>query len=210
MIPLPQKSLLYIADPMCSWCWGFSPVMETIRQRYQDQVPIELLVGGLRPGNTERFDEHRRDYILGHWRAVHERTGQPFNFDFQMGPDFIYDTEPASRAVVVVRTLNATQVFPYFRTIQHTFYVENQDVTNESVLRDLAQTQGVAPGLFSESFHNSELRQKVWQEFDRCRQFEISGFPSLVALDNETSTALTHGYQSAEELFPKIDEWLKV
>jgi len=98
MTGTPTKTLLYIADPMCSWCWGFSPVMEAIEKKYQDHVNIQLLVGGLRPGNTERFDEHRKEYILGHWRAVHQRTGQPFNFDFQMGPDFTYDTEPASRA----------------------------------------------------------------------------------------------------------------
>jgi putative protein-disulfide isomerase len=206
----PNKSLVYIADPMCSWCWGFSPEMELIYERYRNQVRVELLVGGLRPGNTERFDEHRREYILGHWRAVHQRTSQPFNFDFRMDSNFTYDTEPSSRAVVAVRALDSTQVFSYFRTIQRAFYVENQDVTKEGVLRDLAHSHGIDSQAFDESFHNPELRQKVWQEFDRCRQLEIGGFPSLVALDGEQSIALAHGYQPATELFPKIDEWLKV
>lgn len=183
--------------------------METVRQQYQDQMPIELLVGGLRPGNTERFDEHRRDYVLAHWRAVHQRTKQLFNFEFQMDPDFTYDTEPASRAVVVVRTLNPTKVFPYFRAIQHAFYVEKHDVTKEGVLKNLAETHGIAPSLFSESFHNSEMRRKVWQEFDRCRQLGISGFPSLLAMDEDTPTVLAHGYLPKEELIPNIDEWLK-
>ncbi|MDA0739217.1 MAG: DsbA family protein [Nitrospirae bacterium] len=208
MVHRSDKSLLYIADPMCSWCWGFSPVMEAIESTYGDRVSLSLLVGGLRPGNTERFDSHRRDYILGHWHAVHERTSQPFNFEFHMGADFTYDTEPSSRAVVAMRTIQPTQVFSYFRAIQYAFYVENQDVTKEGVLTDLAEDQEIDRGVFEISFKNQELKQQVWDEFDRCRQLEISGFPSLLAMDGETPTALAHGYLPMEELQPKIEQWL--
>lgn len=182
--------------------------MEAIESTFGDRVAINLKVGGLRPGNTERFDEHRRDYILGHWRAVHERTSQPFNFEFRMGEDFTYDTEPSSRAVVTMRTIQPTQVFPYFRAIQRAFYVENKDVTKEGVLTNIATTHGVDRDLFEASFNHQELKQQVWDEFDQCRQLEISGFPSLLAMDGETPTALAHGYQPMEELQPKIEQWL--
>lgn len=203
-----NKLLLYIADPMCSWCWGFSPVMESIHEQYQDQVTIELRVGGLRPGNTERFDEHRREYTLEHWRAVHQRTSQPFNFEFHMGTDFTYDTEPSSRAVIAMRTIQSSEVFSFFHSIQRAFYVENLDVTKETVLTDIAATHRVDRDTFKKSFNNQELKRQVWEEFDRCRQLEISGFPSLVAMDGETPTALTHGYVPLEELQPKIEQWL--
>src|SRR5680860_227043 len=137
------KSLIYVVDPMCSWCWGFSLVFQDILQRYQDQVQIQLMLGGLRPGNTERFDEQRRAYILSHWHAVHERTGQPFNFDFQPEPSFTYDTEPPSRAVVVVRQLAPEKEFVFVKSVQEAFYVKNANVTQEKILADLASAQGV-------------------------------------------------------------------
>lgn len=208
MFSLP-KTLLYIADPMCSWCWGFSPVMEAIGKKYQDHVNIQLLVGGLRPGNTERFNEHRREYILGHWRAVHQRTGQPFNFDFQMGPDFTYDTEPASRAVVAVRKLQADQVFHFFQDVQRAFYVENLNVTKVEVLADLASSRGIDREQFLTSFQSAELRKNVLEEFDSCRKLDISGFPTLLAQDGQQTTPLAHGYQPIEALIPLIDEWLE-
>ncbi len=182
--------------------------MEAIQEKYQREVHLELLVGGLRPGNTERFDAHRRDTILGHWRAVHERTAQPFHFDFHMGEDFTYDTEPASRAVVVVRTLNPKQAFPYFKAIQRAFYVEHQDVTKEAVLTKLALTQEVEQETFQKSFNHSDIKQKVWDEFGRCRELGISGFPSLFALDGDSPTPLSHGYLPLEELAPKIEAWV--
>lgn len=203
-----SPSLLYVTDPMCSWCWGFSPVMEAVRQRYQHRLVIEVLVGGLRPGNTERFDEQRRQYILGHWHAVHDRTGQPFNFACQMASDFTYDTEPAARAVVAVREIDASRVFPYLHDVQEAFYMKNVDVTKETVLADLAQSQGMTKEPFLESFRSTELKKIVWSEFDQVRQWGVSGFPTLLAQQDTETTILTHGYQSIDVLAPIIETWL--
>ena len=44
--------LWYFADPMCSWCWGFSPAIDVLRDEYRDRIKIALVLGGLRPGET--------------------------------------------------------------------------------------------------------------------------------------------------------------
>ncbi len=208
---MPQatnKTLLYITDPMCSWCWGFSPVMEQIIETYRDHLPLQILVGGLRPGNTERFDDSRRDYILGHWHTVHERTGQPFDFTFQMGPDFTYNTEPASRALLIVRDLSPSQTFPFLKVLQKAFYVYNQDVTKEEILMELASSYVDEPHQFLERFHSTHTKQEVWKEFDYCRQLGVEGFPTLLGKEGEHLTPISHGYQPIEILAPIIDSWL--
>ena len=45
-----SKHLLYIADPMCSWCYGFAPVITEIAQRLAGLAPVRVVMGGLRPG----------------------------------------------------------------------------------------------------------------------------------------------------------------
>ncbi|WP_447971077.1 DsbA family protein [Nitrospira sp. M1] len=200
--------LVYVTDPMCSWCWGFAPVMEMVRQRYEHRLVLEVRVGGLRPGNTERFDDQRKNYILGHWRAVHDRTGQPFNFACQMGADFTYDTEPAARAIVVMRALLPDRVFSYLHDIQKAFYVNNIDVTKEAVLAELAQPHGLTNEQFLESFRSAEVKNAVWSEFDQVREWGVNGFPTLLARQNGEATMLTHGYQSIDVLGPVIDTWL--
>ena len=208
MSDLSVPTLLYVTDPMCSWCWGFSPVMEQIYKRFEERLEIELCVGGLRPGNTERFDNQRRNYILRHWRAVHDRTSQPFNFTFNMGQDFRYDTEPAARAVVVVRQMAHDQVFPYLQRVQKAFYVHNDDITKEAVLADLAQEQDLNRSQFLETFQRDDLKRKVWDEFGQVRELGVSGFPTLLAQQRSKTTTLTHGYQSLEILVPVIETWL--
>ena len=203
-----NRKILYVTDPMCSWCWGFSPVIEQVVSHYRDRVAFQLLVGGLRPGNTERFDHHKRSYILGHWHAVHERTGQPFDFSFQMGPEFIYNTEPASRAIVVVRRLAPLQTFPFLKRVQEAFYVHNANVTEETILAALASDQGIDRSTFLDVFRNADLLKEVWDEFDYSRQLGVSGFPTLLAQNEGRTTTLSYGYQTFEALSPVLERWL--
>ena len=203
-----MPSLIYVVDPMCSWCWGFSPVIDEIIRQYRDRVTIEALLGGLRPGNTERFDEQRRAYVLSHWYAVHERTGQPFNFNFHPEPSFIYDTEPPSRALKVIRQLAPDKEFVFLTSVQEAFYIKNQDVTLPEILADLAWTQGVDRARFLQEFHDPAMKQSVWQEFDRARQLRVSGFPALLGQNGHDYIRLTQGYQPKGVLVPKIDQWL--
>ncbi len=206
---MSPHSLIYIADPMCSWCWGFSPVLEEIRWLFQDRVTFQLMLGGLRPGNTERFDESRRAYILQHWHAVHERTGQPFNFYFQMGPTFTYDTEPASRATVVTRQLVPGKEWDFLKRVQEAFYVQNADVTKAEVLDELAVPLGMETSQFHHAFQDSQTKQLLWEEFDQSRQLGVSGFPTLLGRKGQSVSALMHGYQDVKTLAPVIEQFLQ-
>jgi putative protein-disulfide isomerase len=50
--PATAPHLLYIADPLCSWCYGFAPVINELRERFEGRLPVRLLMGGLRAGNA--------------------------------------------------------------------------------------------------------------------------------------------------------------
>ncbi|MCA3720124.1 MAG: DsbA family protein, partial [Phenylobacterium sp.] len=70
--------LIYFADPMCSWCYGFSPVMEDIRRAFGRALPVRLVMGGLRPGTETPMTPEARDSLRGHWTHITEATGLPF------------------------------------------------------------------------------------------------------------------------------------
>ncbi len=100
---MTNPHLIYFADPMCSWCWGFSPVIDAVRAEFGSSMPIRLVLGGLRPGTTEPLTSTSKREIREHWEHVHEASNQPFDFHFFEREGFIYDTEPASRAAVTAR-----------------------------------------------------------------------------------------------------------
>jgi len=208
-MPSPKRELLYIADPMCSWCWGFAPVITAIREKYAAELDISLILGGLRVGTTKAYTDEARQRTLGHWKTVQETTGQPFNLNFKPGPKFHYDTEPSCRATVTLRKLKPEATFPYFESLHHAFYVENRDVTNPEILSELAEAQGIDADIFLKTFEADETRQLTHYDFERTQNFGIGGFPSAILRDEHGLKLLTRGYQPLEQLTPQIDQWLE-
>jgi putative protein-disulfide isomerase len=203
--------LLYVADPMCSWCWGFAPVMSALAERLGDRIPVRLLMGGLRPYTTEPMRDKDRAFIREHWEHVAERTGQTFDFAFFDRPSFRYDTEPASRAVVTARALMPGSELGMFHAVQRAFYAANRDVTEAGVLADIAVVQGLVREEFTDAFTSDEAKAATRQDFVTCQSAGIRGFPTLLAGTPETEyTLLTHGYQPLDAVTERLDQWLKL
>ena len=202
------RILWYFADPMCSWCWGFAPVISAIRDAYADRVKIALMLGGLRPGTTEPMTQKLRAEILQHWHEVHRMTGQPFAFEGAMPEGFVYDTEPPSRAVIAVGDIDPEAVFPYFKSVQEAFYARGRNVTQADVLADLAEQHNMDRRLFLDRFHADDIRQKTRAHFQIARQSGVRGFPTVILQNGTTGTLLTHGYRPFAELQPAIEQRL--
>jgi len=47
-ISAQDKSIIYIGDPMCSWCYGFGPEISKIKAEFPE-VDFQIVMGGLRP-----------------------------------------------------------------------------------------------------------------------------------------------------------------
>src|SRR3546814_20206328 len=90
---------------MCSWCWGFAPVLRRIEAGTRDLAPLRVVLGGLHAFDSEPMSEAYKAQIRHHWEQVAATTGQPFNYDFFKPEGFVLDTEPACRASVTARRL---------------------------------------------------------------------------------------------------------
>ncbi|CAM3829224.1 DSBA oxidoreductase [Pseudomonas reidholzensis] len=201
--------LLYVMDPMCSWCWGFAPVAEAlIAQAAAAGVPTRLVPGGLRSASSA-LDASTRRYILEHWQAVAEATGQPFAFDGALPDGFVYDTEPACRALVAARELDAGRSWRLLGLIQRGFYEQGLDVTRAPQLVDLAEQAGFDRAAFSEALIRSETRTATTADFSWVQDLGIAGFPTLLAERNGQLALLTNGYQPLDRLQPLLGRWLQ-
>ena len=203
---MTSPHLIYFADPLCSWCWGFSPVIDTIREEFGPSLPIRLILGGLRPGTTEPLTETSRNEIREHWEHVHEASGQPFDFSFFERNGFIYDTEPASRAVVAMRRRSMSDALVLLKRTHAAFYAENRDVTDEQVLADLAAEVGCDREVFLQAFRSEEIRKETWGDFQIAQNAGVRGFPCLASGADEGAeySLVTMGYQPAERILPGL------
>ena len=200
--------LWYFADPMCSWCWGFSPVIESVRDAYRDRIKIALVLGGLRPGETAPLTAAGREELLHHWHQVHARTGQPFRFENALPEGFVYDTEPASRAVATVGGIDPALIFPLFKAIQRAFYAEGRDVTRAGVLADLAAGLGADRQAFLQAFDSEAARARTQAHFRQARQAGVRGFPALILQQDTQLHSVSTGCQPLDTVRAALDRWL--
>ena len=202
-------NLIYIADPMCSWCYGFGKTMDGLLAEPGDAAPLQLalLMGGLRPYTSEPLAPGRADEIFGHWRHVHEATGLPFaqapNTSLHE-PGFVYDTEPASRAVVTVRALSAKQVWRYFKEVQRAFYADARNVTRSDVLAELAEPLGLPRDKFLAAFESPAMHEATRQDFAQSQAWGIRGFPALVAEHAGGLHLVAQGYLPLDALRERL------
>lgn len=202
--------LVYFADPMCSWCWGFSPVVQAISDTFGTALPIRLVLGGLRPWTQEPMNARDRADVRSHWEHVHEASGQPFDFAFFERDHFVYDTEPACRAVVVLRRRGMDTALAALQRIQRAFYAQNQDVTDVDTLANLAAELGLDAATFREEFVAVDVLNETRADFALAQSAGIRGFPTLIAGEGEGRqyALITHGFQPASRVIPILEQWL--
>lgn len=187
--------LLYFANPMCSWCWGFAPVVRALAARERVTLALGALGRGDRPMRPED-----KAYVREHWEHVAAATGQPFDFAFFDRNGFVYDTEPACRAVATVRALRPELALAYLEAVQEAFYAENRDVTDAAELRAVAAGLGVAAESFAPLFAEPETRAAVARELAETAALGVTGYPTLLGLAAGRAQVLSLGCRPLEEV----------
>jgi len=202
--------LIYFSDPMCSWCYGFSSVIEEVANAYGAALPIRVVMGGLRPGTTTPMKPEARREIAGHWTHVHEASGLPFDAAVLEREGFVYDTDPAARAVVIVRRESHDLALKFLGNAQRAFYAENRDVTSADTLGDLASEVGLNRTAFLEAWASEDAKTETWSDYALSQRAGVTGFPTLVGGPNEHGVygVVTRGYAPGEQVLDVIRTWI--
>jgi putative protein-disulfide isomerase len=202
-------NLIYVADPMCSWCYGFAKPLDELLAQPGSAAPLQLalVMGGLRPFTTEAMARERANELAGHWHHVAEASGQPFaqapNTALHL-PGFVYDTEPASRATVTVRTHWPKLVWRYLKAVQHAFYAEGKNVVQPEVLADIAESLGIPRADFAKAFASQEMRDATLADFAQSQGWGIRGFPALIAEHGDHLHLVGQGFMPIDALRERL------
>ena len=135
--------LYYVADPMCSWCWGFKPVLDEVRTALPKGISLVYVMGGLAKDSDEPMPEETRQYVQMNWRQVTEEAGATFNWDFWTNCQPRRSTYPACRAVLAASAQQENSVPEMFEAIQRAYYQEARNPSDNATLVALADEIGL-------------------------------------------------------------------
>lgn len=197
-------TIIYVGDPMCSWCYGVSKELETLKDNYEDSFSFEIVMGGLRPYNTETMLD-LKSFLTHHWEDVSARSGQTFNYEVLNNPSITYDTEPPSRALIIVRELAPAQAFTFFHHIQKSFYLDNKNMHEASAYYDALSLTSIDTETFTKKFNAQTYKEKVKEDFLKAQALGVRSFPTLLIEINGKIEVLSSGYFTAADMAKKLD-----
>jgi putative protein-disulfide isomerase len=192
---------------MCSWCWGFAPVVARLRQEHGQALRLTVGVGALGHGRGPMRPQDKAA-VREHWEHVTALTGQPFDFAFFDREDFVYDTEPSCRAVVVVRGHDPDMALPYLHALHRAFYAENRDITLLAELRAEAERLGVDGSAFERAFADPETRAATAEEMAQTARLGVVGYPTLLAMGGGRTGVLALGCKPYPEVEAALTPFL--
>ncbi|MEW6998917.1 DsbA family protein [Colwelliaceae bacterium BS250] len=199
--------LIYVYDPMCSWCWGYRPTWQTLQEKLKDKTDIECLVGGLAADSDAPMPESMQLFLQQTWQKISDYLGTEFNFDFWRNCQPKRSTYPACRAVLIARDHGLEQEM-YF-AIQQAYYLHGQNPSEPETLTDLAQSIGIDKGTFAQRLQSIELNRRLAQEISTARALPINGFPSLVLAINEQYFSVPVDYQHWQTSYQVINQLIE-
>lgn len=203
-----QKTLYYVLDPMCSWCWGFAENFDRLCAVLPADVQIKLVMGGLAPDSDDPMPEETRLYVQAQWRKVQAATGAEFNWDFwtQCAPR--RSTYPACRAVITARLMEPTSSLAMLKAIQHAYYLQARNPSDASTLIELAAELGLDADEFSAQLNGQAVNTALAADFDLRKELSVRAFPTVLLKIEDKLTPLLIGQTTWENLQMRLHEAL--
>jgi putative protein-disulfide isomerase len=178
-----SKILVYVHDPMCSWCWGFEPTRRAIVAGLPADMQLWRLLGGLAPDSEQPMPEPMRAALQQTWCRIEAMIpGTRFNFDFWTNNTPRRSTYPANRAVIAARLQGEGYDSKMTGAIQRAYYLEARNPSDDSTLIELAAEIELDVDRFALDLAAESTHAALLDEITRARTMGIDSFPSLAVL----------------------------
>lgn len=207
---IKSATLVYVHDPMCSWCWGFAPTFQQLRQQLPASIVVQRLLGGLAADTDQPMPQQMRDYLQATWRRIADRIpGTRFNFDFWRDCEPRRSTWPACRAVIAARRMDAVLEEQMITAIQRAYYLQARNPSNTDTLVELARELGLDGDDFAHLLDDDDTRNLLELELVQARSLGADSFPSLRLLIGTDAWPVPVDYGGAASMLGRVTALLE-
>ncbi len=198
----------YVADPMCSWCWGFQANLVQIKEALPSDLPLVYVMGGLARDSDEPMPEDVKAYVKNAWRQVTAETGAPFNWDFWEVCEPRRSTYPSCRAFYAAQAQGEESGVLMFEAIQRAYYQDARNPSDVSTLVAVAGEIGLDVDRFVQDIKSEAIEKTMQEGFQLRRALNANEFPSLVLRKGDRVDFLMRGYDAVDVVLERFKQAL--
>lgn len=176
-----MNTLIYIHDPMCSWCWAFASGWKRIQAELPDNVGVQVLLGGLAPDSDAPMPQDMQQFLGETWRRIEQSVpGTRFNHDFWRDCQPRRSTWPSCRAVLAAEQLRVGAGTEMSTAIQHAYYLQAKNPADTEVLVSLAEAIGLDRDAFAALINSDENRERHARQMAQAQELGVNSYPTLL------------------------------
>ncbi|TIT24300.1 MAG: DsbA family protein [Mesorhizobium sp.] len=185
MYPFKEKSVVYVFDAYCGWCWGFSQRISEFERSNRDRVKFSAISGGLFTGSRIVPISH-----LTHVPEATERiirlTGAEFGPDFRTIVEqgsFEMDSGAAGAAMAALRAQAPDRAVHWAKQLQAAFYTHGLSLSEPSTIAAIASANGLDKDKVLQSITDGTAQAQAEADFALTRTLRVSSYPTLLYID---------------------------
>jgi putative protein-disulfide isomerase len=207
-----KPTIFYCYDAYCGWCYGFSPVIKKLAETYGDQIPFEVLSGGMILPEQPVPISFTAGYIDKAYPTVEETTGIKFGADFLWHikhpdlSDWFPNSEMPAIAMCIFKELYPSRQVEFASDLQYALHFEGRDLTDKESYRHLLEKYSINEEMFYDKLKSDVFKEQAYYEFQLCKQLQVTGFPCVLIQVSETKFhLLARGFTSYEDLSIRLE-----
>jgi putative protein-disulfide isomerase len=200
--------IVEFTDPVCTWCWGSEPVLRKLETRFNEQVKISYIMGGLVQDITSFYDSYNdiggdpdrsNRNIAKHWVEASTRHGMPVKSDgFRLFSQEHPSTYPQNIAYKAAQMQDQALANKFLRRIREASAAEARQTNTTEVLLELASEAGLDIVRFLDDFTQGAAQKAFEQDLAATAKYGARGFPSFL-LKYEEKEMMIRGYQRYDD-----------
>jgi putative protein-disulfide isomerase len=210
-----RPEVIYLADPLCGWCFGIAPALEQAREMLGDRVTWRVRTGGLVVGERVRAVRHDAAYLRRGLQQVAEVTGrvagERYFAEIVDRGTWISDSEPVCRAVMVADELGGSDAaFTASRFLSDSLYVHGREPDAPATVRDLAAALGVDAEKFVGRWASEAAAIGLQAHWDQTRALGLQTYPTIAIVRGDHVDPLVVGAAAAAAIVAAIEQRVQV
>ncbi|QHS62845.1 DsbA family protein [Chitinophaga agri] len=195
--------LIYIYDALCGWCYGFTPVITSLREQLGPNVDFEILSGGMFLSANRRPAAAMYNYIKQAHTQVEATTGIKFGEPFleeYLHTDDIMDSEKPAIALTIFKQYLPEKALAFAHDMQLALNYDGKSLNEDATYRELITKYQLPVDEFLAKMKEDASRYDTVQEFNQVEQWGITGFPAAIFDDGKEYFLIAKGYTPLDKL----------
>lgn len=184
---LPAKSVVYVMDAYCGWCWGVSERVAEFASANRHRVAFTAISGGLFVGRRAKSIASY-PHIPQANALITQQTGAVFGGAYEQllqRGDMVMDSFDAGAALAALRSQAPDRALHWAHQLQHAFYIRGRSLSDAATIVDIASADGLDPQQVLRDLENGSAHRQAEADFDLAYRLGVASYPTLLYADGD-------------------------